>query len=204
MVRRAAVLLLPLVACSSGCQLVGLLGPDVTKTVPAEYPYLAGKRVCIVVHAGIEMLSVYPHLQWEVADHVRVQLEANLKGTTVVEPRKVVDYQRGNADWEKLDPAVLGRRFGADRVLEIELTQYTTREPESDFMYRGHISAALRVFNTDYPNSQPVFQSQVRTVYPKDGPGQWGSDDRAIRRATMEVFAQDVTNKFYDHKVHVY
>lgn len=204
MIPRAVVLLLPLLACSSGCQLMGLLGPDVTKTVPADYPYLTGKRVCIVVHAGMETLSVYPHVQWEVADHVRVLLEANVKGATVVEPRKIVDFQRSNADWEKMDPAALGKRFAADRVLEVELTQYTTREPESDYMYRGHISAALRVFNTEYPKSQPAYQSQVQTVYPPSGPGQWGTDDRAIRRATMETFAQDVVNKFCDHKVKVY
>jgi hypothetical protein len=204
MVRCAAVLLLPLVACSSGCHLLGLLGPDEMKTVPAEYPYMAGKRVCIVVRAGMETLSIYPHVQLEVADHVRVQLEANVKGTTVVEPRKIVDLQRSDPDWEKMDPAALGKRFGADRVLECDLTQYTTREPESDYMYRGHISAALRVFDTEYPNSQPTFQTQVQTVYPKDGPGKWGSDDRAIRRATMEIFAQDVAFKFYDHKVKVY
>ena len=36
---------------------------------------------------------------------------------------------------------MLGARFGADRALMIELTQYTTREPESPHLYRGRIAA---------------------------------------------------------------
>jgi len=199
----AVSFVLPLALVSTGCKALALFLPEPTKTVPAEYPYLVDKKVAIAVKAPDEMQFEYANIHWEVADHVRVALESTVRGVTVIEPKKVVDYQRSHADWETMDSARLGREFGADRLIEIELTQYTTREPESPHLYRGHISAALRVFNTEYANSQPAYQADVHTVYPPTGPGQYGATDRAIRAATMDAFAQDVSAKFYDRQVTV-
>jgi hypothetical protein len=196
-------LLLPLAAPLAGCKALALVLPEPTKTVPAEYPYLAGKKVAIAVRADEETTAVYPHVQWEVADHVRVQLENNIRGITVVETRKVVDFQRSDPNWDRLDPADLGKRFGADRVLELDLTQYTTRQPESEYLYRGEIAAAMRVYNCEYPNSQAAYQSHAETVYPPSGPGQYGTREADIRRATMEAFAEEVAGRFYDRNVKV-
>jgi len=203
MIRFAPFLLLPLLLTSSGCRLLALFADPPTKDVPAEYPYLADKRVCIVVRTDDEIEFTYPDVRWETADHVRVALEGKVLGVDVVGPRKVVDFQRKESDWDSMDPARIGKRFDAERVLEIDLTQYTTREPESPHLYRGHISAAVRVYNTDFPGRDAAWQAEVRTIYPPEGPGAWGTTDRDIRAATLAAFAQDVAGKFYDRKVKV-
>lgn len=196
------LLLLGVAGPLGGCRALAVLfGEQPTKTVAAEYPYLTDQRVCILVRADMETLFEYPHVQWEVADHVRVALESNVQALSVVEPRKVVDHQRANPEWETADPARLGQEFGADRVIDINLTQYTTREPESPHLHRGYITALVSVYNTQYPNSEPAYSKEVRTVYPADSPGQWGVGDQAIRRATLEAFSQEVAGKFYDRKV---
>lgn len=201
----AALLLLPLLAGLTGCQAFAfgavMWGKEPTKTIVADYPYLTEQEVCVVVRADMETLFEYPQVQWEVADHVRVALEKHIEGVTVVEPRRVTDFQRRDPSWESIDPAKLGKRFEATRLLEIALTQYTTREPESPHLYRGYISATISVYNTDYPESEPVYTKGVQTVYPPNSPGAWGSGDQAIRRATMEAFAEDVAGKFYDRTV---
>lgn len=203
MIRIAMAVLLPLLAASGGCRLIALFGNPPTKDVAAEYPYLEDKWVCIVVRAPMETLFEFPHVQRELADHVRIPLEGNLRGVRVVDPRKVADFQRDEPAWETMDPALLGKRFHAARVLELDLTQYTTRQPESPHLYRGHITAAVRVYNADYPNSQPAYRTEVQTVYPPNSPGQWGTSDKEIRQATMEAFAQQLVGKFYDRKVKV-
>ncbi len=201
------VFLLGTLAASSGCQaftaLVLIFGAEPTKTIPAEYSHLTDQKVCVVVRADMETLFDYPQVQWELADHLRVALEANVRGIKVVEARSVVDFQRRNAGWEKLDPAELGKRFSADRVLMLDVTQYSTREPETPHLYRGHITALVSVYNVAYPNSEPVYTKEVETFYPPTSAGAWGTGDREIRRATMEAFAQDVTAKFYDRTVKV-
>ena len=184
---------------ATGCQLIGLFFHS-DKEVKAEYPFLAQKRICLIVRADLETQSMYPHVQFEIADHVRGELEANIRPVTVIDPRKVVDFQRADPSWETLDPAAIGKRFGADRVLEIDLTQYTTREPENEYLYRGHIAAAIRIYQVEYPNSKPSYKAQVQVAYPERG-GQWGMDERSIRAASMELFAHEVAGKFFDHTV---
>ncbi len=194
-----------LAAASGGCNYVKamayLFGEQQTKTVPAAYPYLTNEKVAIVVRADMETLFEYPHVQWELADHIRVALEANVKGVTVIDPRKVVDVQRRNGDWQRRDPALLGQDFGADKLLEIDLTQYTTREPDSPHLYRGHIIAAINVYNTAYPNSEPAFKLDAKAVFPEGATASLGMGDREVRRGVMEAFAQEVANKFYERKV---
>jgi hypothetical protein len=178
-----------------------LWSEEKTETVPAKYEYMADKRVCIVVRADMETLVTYPQVQMELADNIRLALEAHVASLSTVDPRRVVDFQRSEPDWELSDPAAIGRRFGADRVLEVDLSQYTTREPDSPHLHRGYISALISVYNAQYTDRGPVFTETVQTVYPERSMGEWGASDSAIRRATMEAFAQDVAGLFYDRQV---
>ncbi|MFQ5806892.1 MAG: hypothetical protein ACE5I3_10625 [Phycisphaerae bacterium] len=200
--------LLPsLLAATSGCKLFAapwlMWAPEPTKLVPAEFPYLQGKRVCVVVWADPGTLYEYPFVPLEVSEHVAAAMKPSVKGVSFVPNRKVVELQRSDDDWDRKDPALLGARFGAERVLMIELTQYTTREPESPHLYRGRIAANVKVYNAQYRNSEPVFKKPVEVVYPPDSVGQWGSTDQSIRKATMEAFAAEVAGKFYDRRVKV-
>jgi hypothetical protein len=211
MQRTAALMICMLVALvlvsSCGCKLAAapflMWGPEPTKEVPAEYPYLQGKKVCLLVWADSETLFEYPWVRLEVSEHVAQAMQANVKGVSFVSNRNVVDLQRRDLDWDRRDPAVLGKRFAADRVLMLELTQYTTREPESPHLYRGRIAANVKVYDTAYPGSAAAFKTSVETVYPPESVGQWGTDDQAIRQATMEAFAVEVAGKFYNRRVRV-
>jgi hypothetical protein len=198
-------LLLALLAANSGCKLLAspllLWGPEPTKVVPAEFPYLQGKKVCVVVWADSETLFEYQWVPLEVSEHVAAAMKPNVRGISFIPNRNVVELQRRDVDWDRRDPTVLGARFGADRVLMIELTQYTTREPESPHLCRGRIAANVKVYNVQYQNSDPVFKTSVEVVYPPDSAGPWGTNDDAIRKATMEAFAGELAGKFYDRRV---
>ena len=199
--------LLALSAAIGGCKLFAapflMWGKEPTKEVPAEYPYLEGKKVCLLVWADSETLIEYPWVQLEVSEHVSEAIKPNVPGISFTPTDKIVELQRRESDWDRSDPALLGARFGADRVLMIELTQYTTREPESPHLYRGRIAANVKVYDTGYRKSAPVFKTSVETAYPPDSVGQWGTDDAAIRKATMEAFALDLAGRFYDRHVKV-
>jgi hypothetical protein len=199
--------LLALAAAIGGCRLIAapflMWGEEPTKEVPAEYPYLEGKKVCLLVWADTETLTEYPWVQLEISEHVAEAIKPNVRTVSFIPSDKVHELQRREPDWDRSDPAVLGARFGADRVLMVELTQYTTREPESPHLYRGRIAANLKVYHTAYRKSAPAFKTSVETAYPPDSVGQWGTDDVAIRKATMEAFALDVAGKFYDRRIKV-
>jgi hypothetical protein len=187
---------------SVGCQqmmasMAAMWGRESTRKVPAEYTRLEGQRICIVVWAEMDTLFEYPHVQYEISEHVRAAIDGRVKGASFVPSRDVVDFQRQNADWDRMDPAEIGRRFAAERVLSIELTRYTTREPDSPHLYRGRISANVSI--TDPSGGASARLKDVETVHPPDAPAAYGVDDAAVRLATMAEFGRAVGQKFYEH-----
>jgi hypothetical protein len=193
-----------LLATGTGCKLMAygatMWGTPPTRTIPAEWPHLAGKKVCVVVWAEMDTLFEYPFVQLEVARHIEDAMAPVIERIRFVPSQEVVDYQQRDAEWDRKPSAEIGAHFGADRVIFVELTQYTTREPDSPHLYRGRISGNVKVYDPTYPTAGPLYRTTVDTVYPPDTPGQYGSDDISIRKAAMEAFAKDVMGKFADRK----
>jgi len=207
---RRACAALPLLAAALaavGCRWVALpwvlWGPEPTRTVPAEYPYLEGKRLCVAVWADTNTQFEFPYVQLEVSEYVAAALKAHVNKVSFVPNREVVRLQQREPDWDREPPAVLGERFGAERVLLIELTQYTTREPDSPHLLRGRIAGQVKLYDTAHPDARPLYRTFVEVAFPKGGPAPWGTTETAVRRAAMEAFAAEVAGKFYDRKVKV-
>lgn len=197
-------LLLPLAGCRMLAAPFLLWSPEPTKEVQAVYAYLPDKKVCTLIWVEADTLFEYPNVQLELSEFLNNSLKPQIRGISFVPPRRVVEYQRRNPDWKREHPTAIGVRFGADRVLMVEITRYTTREPDSPHLYRGHIHANVKVYVPSSPNSLPVNDRiEIETAFPPEGAGEWGSTDRSIRRSTMEAFAAETARKFYDHKIKV-
>lgn len=196
--------LVALTGMVTGCNLfrgaVLLMGPEQTRKVPAEYPHLAGKKACVIVWAEPYTLFDHPNVQLELAEHVRVALEGTVAGLSCVPSRQIVDYQYSHPDWDRESPGRLGNRFGVERVVLLELTEYTTREPESQHLKRAHIAANVKVYDTAYPDAEPVYKTAIETVYPPDGPAPYGVNEPSLRRTGMEAFAAQLAGKFYERR----
>ena len=187
-----------------GCNVLGvpilLFGKEPTKKVAAEYPYLDGKKVCILIWAEDDTQFRYPYVRLEVSEHVRIALNGTVRDITFIPNRQVVEFQDRNPSWAEQDPAQIGQRFGAERILLVELTQYTTREPGSRHLYRGHIGANVKVYDPAYSNSAPTYKTALETAYPPDSMGSYGTNDRSIRLAMMQAFAAELAGRFYERQ----
>ncbi len=199
-----AALLGVLLAATGGCKLIALpffaFADEQKKKVPAEYPYLEGKKGCILVWADEYTSFQYQYLPLEVSEHVRVAMEGSVKGLTFVPNKQVIDFQKRDPGWQSRNPAHIGKQFGADRAIMIELTQYTTREPGSMHLYRGHMGANVKVFDTNYPDAAPAYQTTIEVTYPPDSVAGYGTDERTLRRSMMELFATELAGRFHEHQ----
>ena len=95
---------------------------------PAEYPYLEGKKVAILVWVDEYTSFQYQFLPLEVSEHVRATLEGSVRGVSVVPNRQIIDYQAANRTGSRGTPPKSAKNSGPT-VIVIEVTQYTTREP---------------------------------------------------------------------------
>jgi hypothetical protein len=203
--RIACLGLLLTLSALAGCKAIALpfmmWGEEPTKLVPAESKALDGKKTCIAVWADSDTLFEFPNARLEIASFVEEALKGKVPKIATVGSRSVHDAQKQDPDWDRLPPAKFAARFRAERLLLIELTMYTTREPSSPHLYRGRISANIKVYDVEQGGDAPLFKTVVETVHPKDMPGEWGSTDTGVRRAAMEAFAADVAGRFHERKV---
>ncbi len=197
--------LLNLMLC--GCQALAIpwlmWANEPTKLEEAEYPYLSDKTTAIVVWADMDTRFEYPYIQLEIAEHIRAQLEANVKGAKIIPGRTVFETQQRDADWERAHPAELGRRFGADRVMMVEVARFSIREPDTPHLYRGRIAAAIKIYDGSDTGAAPTYKASVDSAYPPDSVGKYGTEEKAVRLATYQAFAADVAAKFHDRRVKV-
>ncbi|MBK8916134.1 MAG: hypothetical protein IPM64_16325 [Phycisphaerales bacterium] len=198
-------LLSALLLALAGCQLVAMpfimWGAEPTKDVPAEFPHLQNREICLVVWCDSDTLFEYPNVRLEVSEYVAFAMKASVKGATFTSNRRVTELQSREPRWEREPPAKLGAKLGAERVLTIELTQYSMREPDNPHLYRGRIAANLRVYDAASPESRWLWQGTVEVAYPPDSVGAWGVPETQIRRGAMELFASEVAGKFHDRKI---
>jgi len=191
----------------AGCRLMAMpwlmWGEEPMRDVPAEYPYLTGKRYCVIVWTDSFTQQEYPYVQLELTTFITDAIEKNVARTVPTPARSVLEMQRNDRGWDRTAPVELGRKLRADRAILVDITQYTMREPESTHLYRGRIAANIRVYDTAYPDAEPVLKTTVETAYPPDSHGTWGSDEATVRRAAMAAFAEDVSGLFYDRRIKV-
>ena len=180
-------------------QFAGLMPPE---KIQAEYDDLQGRTVAIAIYADQAVQYEYPLARLELALVIAAELKNRIKKLSVVEPRRVVQYQDENVHWDTLDKTHLARTFGADVLLLVVLDEFTTREPGSVNLFRGRISAQASIYDATADEDEACVWSgeDFRVLYPPHAPtGEPGEDDSQIRYLTEKLFADLLVKKFYDH-----
>lgn len=191
-------------SCAVGCQAIGYglyqVMPEPVDKIPAEFNKLDGKKVAIVVWAQPETLLQFPHMRLELASQVTYQMKQRLKTTQTVPAEQVATYQDRNLNWDAVPPPQIGKQFGADYVLFIELLEYSTREPKTPGLFRGRAKASIVVHDAADPTARWSL-TPASAEYPMGHTKLANADDMAIHRQLLEILGSQITTKFYEHEV---
>lgn len=172
------------------------------ESVKAEYPHLKGKRVAIVV-AGLPAIDFeYPYARMDLALSAANLIEQEVKNVRFVPQETIEQFQLENLDWISMPMSEIGKKFVVDRIVYIELMQFTTTEPESVNLVRGRVWSQVSVYETDssLPNVS-VYESEIQIVYPEQGPLPMSDTARiSTQRQIIAQYALELSRKFYNHK----
>lgn len=207
--RLAALLMLAAAMSLGGCNWLGygahaLSGGDKNKTVAvdADYRGLDGKSVAVLVAADEYTLFRHPGSPQRVARAVTQQLTADIPGIKPVDPGQVARFQRDNAYWNTLTYGELLNRLKVERIVYIDLAQYTTNEPGDKHVWRGVVVGRVGVAAADatQPNDL-VYGADVSAEFP---PGQTvgvlEANEQTIQLGMLKTFAVEVSRLFHDHE----
>ena len=157
-----------------------------------------------MVYADISLEYEYPSARRELTAYLSYGLVNSVENITAIEPMTTLQFQEQNLSWADLDRTEIGKKLGVDYVLFVSLIEFSTREKGSADLYRGHISAEANLYKTSMPEYQACvwYSSDIRATFPE---GKTAShvdrNDTRVRIETLRQFVDQVTKKFYKHKV---
>lgn len=195
-----------------GCMILGYMATAMPPMpVKAQYTGLKGQSVAIMVWTDRSLRIDFPVIQLDVANAIQLKLIAaqkdkkdDLEGTTFpVEPRSVVRFQRENPEIAVKPITEVAGMIGVSRLIYIEITSFETRPVAELELFRGSITASIKVIEVDANGVGKIGfeEDSVTTVFPKKSPpeGLPGSNDVRMYQGVLTDFTQRVAEKFFTH-----
>jgi hypothetical protein len=206
----AAALSLSIVV--AGCNVLGFVGTLAPPpTIAAAYKGLAKQKVGVMVWTDRAMAIDWPTLQLDLARGINSRLEdetkkkspaKELEGTSFAMPESVIRFQRDHPEAEAQSITDVAPRMDLTRLIYIEVEQFSTRPEESLELYRGSITANLKVIEIADGKGKIAFQKdKIRILYPEKGnaEGVPNLSDLSVYEKTVTAFSGEIVNQFVSY-----
>jgi hypothetical protein len=192
---------------SLGCSVPGFVaqavaGGESKVTVTAAYDGLANHSVAVLVSATDGIRAAHPTAVADTGRAVTSAIAAEVPGVHVVNPDQIARFLSDNPDWIVVPPGRLLERFGAERLVMVNLVQYSTHESGNRHLYLGRIAASVDVISADAPDlNNAVMRAEVTATYPDNGGvGVLDANDQTIALGMRKAFAVRVARLFTDYE----
>jgi hypothetical protein len=183
----------------SGCWLFAAEEEMKGEKIPAVYTGLPDKSLAIVIYADQATTDEFTDNRKEVASFISAQFREHMPSVRLLNPLEVINWQDDTLNWFGLSEKDIGKHFSVERVLYIELLEYSNHMGGGYGDMQGHIKANCKIIEVDAHGDAPVWSSVLEVRYPQDGPATaTKSDETNIRARTLQIFATDLVHNFYD------
>jgi hypothetical protein len=201
--------LLLLGALCAGCDsttigsLLYFLGPEPKaepelRRLASEDKSKESKVVLLVSTRGLEvrpeLIQADRQLAELLAKQLRDQCAANDERLAIIAPRKVEEFKSSHPNWQGLDSREIGRAFGADFVVEVELASLGLYEQGSRELFRGRVEVSLSVVEVNRPD-EPAGRRQAAFLYPGEGRAPVPADGESTAPQFRQVFLTHVAKR---------
>ena len=180
------------------------------------YEGLKGQSCAVMIWADWRTRTEYNTVQLDLGKSLTKKLEEYLKpmkegkkseGPPMVftNPASVVRYQREHPEVMSTPIAEVAPRLQAQRVVYVELEEFSAHSPESVMVLKGNAKATLRVVEVNEGVGKVVFEEPgIAAHFPPDRPeGVVESEKvnvRTIYEGTIDLLAEKLAARFRNPK----
>jgi hypothetical protein len=171
----------------------------------SEFGGLKNHSVAIVIYTEPATLYEFPRAREEISNFVATQMRLELPTTQVLSYLDVIDWQNSTMNWFGLTERDIGRHFSVDKVLFIEVLDYSTKRPVGWSDMQGRLRAKCKIVDCTAgapegasPGVSPAeWSGTIDTVWPTGGPlDPTQINEDAVRLRTLEIFSQTLVGLF--------
>lgn len=192
----------------SGCMLAGLtsvIGANIEKEkeieVLAKYRGLENRSVAVLAHTMMSTAYEYPTAIPNVVGNVANEIQQNVGGARVLDPRHCVAWMHQNPGWPTTPLADLAEELDVDRVVVIDMYEYRLNPEGNAFLWEGVAAANIGVAERDGIDPDSYAEElQVISKFPDmEGVGREQAGAREIELGLQKTFVDEISYLFYDH-----
>jgi hypothetical protein len=185
----------------TGCNLLSLpffiFGPEPARE--PELKQLAGEdkkkdtKVLILTYSKLSAKPEFVRVDRDLSERLRAQLKAgfeyNKENVRIAVPRRIEEFKNENPGWQTMDLDQVGKQFGADYVVYLEIRDLSLYEQKSsNTLYRGRAEINVSLIDVNHPDEGPLR---------KDFVCQYPSETRhaiPVEDISLEKFRNDFLN----------
>jgi hypothetical protein len=194
----------------NGCAVFVMAARGAGTKQAAAYAGLAGQSVGVMVWVDRGVRADWPAIQLDLANLIQDNLSKSgaieIKGTTwPIQPASIVRYQNDHPGIEAVPITDTAPNLGVSRLIYIELENFSTRSETSYQMYRGNVTATLKIIQIQNGVSSIGYQESDIHVFfpPKSAPeGVLDSNDQVIYRGTLSELSDEIVDRLTTHQVY--
>jgi hypothetical protein len=139
---------------------------------------------------SVELMNADRQLAMLLAKQLFEQCQANDENVLIVGPQKVEEYKSTHPDWKDKGEREIGKHFGADYVIVLEIRSISLYERGSfNTVYRGQIDLGVDLIDIKHPD-EPLEHRDYTDGYPEKNFAEAVDNDKGYR---------DFREKFLNH-----
>lgn len=195
-----------LAAASAGCGALGFVlhaagEPLNRRFVKAPYGDLVGRKVAVMTAPTDDIRFYSPKASIRTTATITQRLKAVIDPIQLVEPRQIERYQQDQPEWNTYAYSRLMKELGVDRLVYVDLTQWTLQEPGNRHVWQGRATGNIGVAEADGANPNGLaFHAIIRAMHPTNTTvGVLNADPQTIELGLLARFAAGTARLFYDH-----
>ena len=180
------------------------------ETPAVLYEGLNGHTSAVMVWADFHTRAQYDKIQLDLGKAVTQKLDEQLQpkkeskkalAITFTNPASVVRYQREHPDINSMPIAEVAPRLQVQRVIYVELEEFSAYSPEAAMVLKGNAKATLWVLEVNSGSATVAFQEAgIMAHFPPDRPeGVVESEKvnvRTIYDGTIDLLAEKLAARF--------
>lgn len=117
-----------------------------------------------------EFAMVHNDLASILAKRIPEVAKDNKENFKIVSAADVAKYKQGNPNWKSQHASEIGKKFGADYVIDITLSQINVYQPGSAReIYEGRSEVYVDVYDVELGKTEPKDKYVHQFLYPKTG-----------------------------------
>ena len=189
-----------------GCNALGygtyvLVGND-NKKAKAIYEGLSDKKVLIILNTPPGLEYSFPQSRESIHLACQTILKQNIKNISFSDYDMVESFIMRELDWISMPISALAKKFDAQRVIYLDIYEFSIQDSNSIGIYQGKTKVEVKVYETDgqTPNT-PVYNYYIDFKYPENHPVAASPDAKyRVLTGTLKQIAYQTCKRFFIHK----